>query len=283
MLKTSNAYISRATLQRVGNKLSQEINYSTSEEIPFTEDEEQLLKSFFLSSIRSSQDLMKFTHHVSLDYNTVYDSCLKFFNKEVSFMDFSNHILNHLYEKSDHPQIKTGELFVVLFENIQFQDITTEGIGIFKIEKKIDYLKFQLAEDDLDFTISKGVKLQKVDKGCLILNTEQSDGYRLISIDNNNYDANYWKKGFLNLEEVINDSYQTKHHLQLLSTFSNTMVEAGDSFVQKEFISQGVQLFQDNEVMTQDILERANSSPLLMWWIHTVPLKLNTKRKIISI
>ena len=116
---------------------------------------------------------------------------------------------------------KVGELFVVLFENIQFQDITTEAIGIFKIEKKIDYLKFQLAEDDLDFMISKGVKLQKIDKDCLILNTEKTDGFRVISVDNNNYDANYWKKGFLNIEEVMNDSYQTKHHLQLLTTFSN--------------------------------------------------------------
>ena len=137
MLKTTNAHISRATLQRVGNKLSQEINYTTREEIPLSEDEEQLLKTFFLNSVRSSQDLMKFTHHVSLDYNTVYNSCVKFFDQQISFIEYSNHILNHLYEKSDHPQIKTGELFVVLFENIEFQDITTEAIGIFKIEKKL--------------------------------------------------------------------------------------------------------------------------------------------------
>ncbi|MEQ6122897.1 nucleoid-associated protein [Pseudotenacibaculum sp. MALMAid0570] len=261
MLKTTNAFISRATLQRVGNKLSQELNYSTSEEIPLTEDEETLLKSFFLSSIRSSQDLMKFTHHVSLDYNTIYDSSTKFFDKEISFIDYSNNILNHLYEKSNHPQIKTGELFVVHFQELQFQEITTDAIGIFKIEKKIDYLKFNLVEGDLDFTIGKGVKLQKVDKGCLILNTEQSDGYRVISIDNNSYDANYWKKAFLDLEEVMNDSYQTKHHLNLLSTFSNTMVENNDTFVQKEFMSQGVQLFNDHEVITKDLLEQELLSP----------------------
>lgn len=261
MLKTTNAFIAKATLQRVGNKLSQELNYATSEEIPFTDDEEQLLKSFFLSSIRSSQDLMKFTHHVSLDYNTVYNSSVKFFEQEMSFIDYSNHILNHLYEKSNHPQIKTGELFVVLFKELQFQDITTDAIGIFKIEKKIDYLKFNLVEEDLDFAISKGVKLQKIDKGCLILNTEKDNGYRVVSIDNNSYDANYWKKSFLDLEEVMNDSYQTKHHLQLLSTFSNTMVDAGDSFTQKEFISQGIQLFNDNEVITKDILEEELLSP----------------------
>lgn len=261
MLKTTNTYIAKATLQRVGNKLSEELSYSTNEEIPFTEEEEDLLKSFFLRSIKSSFDLMKFTHHISLDYNAVYDNSSKFFQQEISFIEYSNNILNHLYEKSNHPQIKTGELFIILFKDLKFQEITTDAIGIFKIENKIDYLKFNHLEDDLDFTISKGVKLQKIDKGCLILNTEQSNGYRVISIDNNSYDANYWKKSFLDLEEVQNDSYQTKHHLSLLSDFSNTMVENNDTYVQKEFISQGIQLFNDNETITKDLLEEELLSP----------------------
>lgn len=261
MLKTSNAYIAKATLQRVGNKLSQELSYTTNEEIVFSEEEEALLKGFFLRSIKSSLELMKFSHHVSLDYNTVYDSSKKYFDQEISFIEYSNHILNHLYEKSNHPQIKTGELFVIHFEGFKFQEITTDAIGIFKIENKIDYLKFHHQDNDLDFTINKGVKLQKIDKGCLIVPTELSDGYRVISIDNNSYDANYWKKSFLGLEEVLNDSYQTKHHLNLLSSFSNTLVENNDTYTQKEFISQGIQLFNDHEVISKDLIEEELLSP----------------------
>ncbi len=261
MLKTTNAFIAKATLQRVGNKLSEEPNHMTNAEIPLTDDEETLLKSFFLRSIKSSIDLMKFTHHISLYYNAVYDNTGKFFDQEISFIEYSNNILNHLFEKSNHPQIKIGELFVVYFQDFQFQDISADGIGIFKIENKIDYLKFNQHDEDLDFTINKGVKLQKIDKGCLIINTEKSDGYRVLSIDNNSYDANYWKKSFLDLEEVMNDSYQTKHHLQMLSTFSNTMVENNDTYTQKEFLSQGVQLFNDNEVITKDLLEQELLSP----------------------
>ncbi len=261
MLKTSNAYITKATLQRVGNKLSQELSYATQEEIVFSEEEDVLLRAFFLRSIKSSLDLLKFSHHVSLDYNTVYDSSKKYFDQEISFVEYSNHILNHLYEKSNHPQIKTGELFVIHFEGFQFQEITTDAIGIFKIENKIDYLKFHHQNDDLDFTINKGVKLQKIDKGCLIIPTEVSDGYRVISIDNNSYDANYWKKSFLGLEEVLNDSYQTKHHLQLLSSFSNTLVENNDTYAQKEFMSQGIQLFNDHETISKDLIEEELLSP----------------------
>ena len=261
MLKTSNTFIAKATLQRVGNKLSQELSHVTNAEIPLTEFEEELLKNFFLKSIKSSIDLMKFTHHISLDYNAVYGNTSKYLDKEISFIEYSNSVLNHLYEKSNHPQIKTGELFIVHFEEFKFQDITVDGIGIFKIENKIDYLKFNQHDNDLDFTINKGVKLQKIDKGCLILNTEISDGFRVLSIDNNSYDATYWKKSFLDLEEVINDSYQTKHHLGLLSNFSNTMVENNDTYVQKEFMSQGIQLFNDHEIITKDLLEQELLSP----------------------
>tara|TARA_R110000787_G_scaffold280945_4_gene391977 strand:- start:8122 stop:9168 length:1047 start_codon:yes stop_codon:yes gene_type:complete len=261
MLKTSNAFIAKATLQRVGNKLSEEVSHVTSAEIPLTEDEESLLKNFFLRSVKSSTDLMKFTHHISLDYNAVFGNTSKYFDNEISFIEYSNSVLNHLYEKSNHPQIKTGELFIIHFQELKFQDITVDGIGVFKIENKIDYLKFNQHDNDLDFTINKGVKLQKIDKGCLILNTDKSDGYRVFSIDNNSYDANYWKKSFLDLEEVMNDSYQTKHHLGLLSTFSNTMVENNDTYAQKEFISQGIQLFNDNEVITKDLLEQELLAP----------------------
>lgn len=261
MLKTTNARILKATLQRVGNKLTQELNYTTQEEIVFTEEEETLLNSFFLRSLKSSNDLMRFSHHVSLDYNTVFDNSKQYFDQQLTFIDYSNNILHHLYEKSNHPQIKTGELFVIHFDSFQFNEITTEAIGIFKIENKVDYLKFHHGDNDLDFTISKGVKLQKIDKGCLIIPTEVSDGYRVLSIDNNSYDANYWKKSFLGLEEVQDDSYQTKHHLHLLSSFSNTLVENSDTFAQKEFMSQGIQLFNDHEVISKDLMEEALLSP----------------------
>ena len=128
-------------------------------------------------------------------------------------------------------------------------------------DSKIDFLKFNQHNNELDFNINKGVKLQKIDKGCLILQTDKSDGYRVFSIDNNSYDANYWKKSFLDIEEVMNDSYQTKHHLGMLSTFSNTMKDEKNTYVQKDFISQGIKLFNENEIITKDLIEQELLSP----------------------
>ena len=86
MIKTSNTFIKKATLQRVGNKLNQELNHITTTEIPLAETEEELLKKFFLKSIKSSLDLMKFTHHINLDYNTVYGDTSKYFLRILLFM-----------------------------------------------------------------------------------------------------------------------------------------------------------------------------------------------------
>jgi hypothetical protein len=40
MLTTTNSFISKATLKRVGNKLSQELNHVTDSEIALVESEE---------------------------------------------------------------------------------------------------------------------------------------------------------------------------------------------------------------------------------------------------
>ena len=59
----------------------------------------------------------------------------------------------------------------------------------------------------------------------------------------------------------MNDSYQTKHHLGMLSTFSNTMKDEKNTYVQKDFISQGIKLFNENEIITKDLIEQELLSP----------------------
>ncbi len=261
MLNTKRAFIEKLTLQKVGSKLREEINVLTHQEQQLTEEEEKALKGLFLSSIRASQELQKFGHHIGLEYNTVYDLCSKYFEGKQEFVPFSNAILHHLYENSNHQQIKTGELFVVEFQDLEFGDIITTGIGIFKIEKKLEYLNFNHRTDGVDFIIEKGVKLQKIDKGCLILNTEKDNGFRVFSVDNNSYDAAYWKQSFLGLEEVLNDSYQTKHYINLIKDFSSNLIEENDSYAQKDFLNQTIRVFNDNLFITKEIIEEELLEP----------------------
>lgn len=255
MLNTKRTFIERISLQKVGSKQREELNFLATEEVALTDKEDKALKSFFLSSVKASDELSKFTHHISMEYNTMYDLTKKYFHDEQDFIPYSNAVLGHLYENSTHPQIKTGELFVVEFHDIEFNDIITTAIGVFKIEKKLEFLNFNHREDGIDFIIDKGVKLQKIDKGCLIINTEKDDGLRIFSVDNNTYDASYWKNDFLGVDEVHNDSFQTKHYLSMISDFSANLVVDNDTLAQKDFINQTMKVFNENEFINSDILK----------------------------
>ena len=46
-----------------------------------------------------------------------------------------------------------------------------------------------------------------------------------------------------------------------LSTFSNTMKDEKNTYVQKDFISQGIKLFNENEIITKDLIEQELLSP----------------------
>ena len=261
MLNTKRTFIEKVTLQKVGSKLREEINVLAKLEQAISEAEEKALKSLFLSSIKATQELQQFGHHIGLEYNTVYDLCNKYFEGLQDFVQFSNAILQHLYENSNHPQIKTGELFVVEFHDLEFNDIKCKGIGIFKIENKMEYLNFNHRADGVDFIIEKGVKLQKIDKGCLVLNSEKDTGFRVLSVDNNSYDAAYWKQSFLGLDEVKNDSYQTKHYLNLIKDFSANLLEENDSYAQKDFLNQTIRVFNENEFINKEIIEEELLAP----------------------
>ena len=89
MLNTKRTFIESITLQKVGSKQREELNFLAKAEVALTDKEDKALKSFFLSSVKSSIELNKFSHHVSLEYNTMYDltkKCNKMTNNEYDWL-----------------------------------------------------------------------------------------------------------------------------------------------------------------------------------------------------
>ncbi|MEO1628083.1 MAG: nucleoid-associated protein, partial [Bacteroidota bacterium] len=76
----------------------------------------------------------------------------------------------------------------------------------------------------------------------------KEDGFRVLSIDNNPYDANYWLYQFLGLAQVQNESYYTRSYLELCENFSKEVVmPAYDKKEQMQFLSDSVDYFNKNE------------------------------------
>ncbi|APD06410.1 hypothetical protein UJ101_00878 [Flavobacteriaceae bacterium UJ101] len=250
MININRAYISKVTLHRVGHKVREEKNIIAENLMPLTETLDEVLKNYFLNSFKRENTLYQFTHHADLSLNEVYNYCKEVFEDESLFLDASQNILNALYEQSTHPSIKLGELFVVHFGDIAYQEQIVDAIGIFKVERKNKFFKFINGDEGLELELQNGFSIQKLDKGALVLNIDEGSGLKVLSIDNNNYDAAYWKKHFLKLEYVNNNNFQTDQYLELCTNFSDSVI-ANDYGKEKqtEFLGNTLRYFNDNPML----------------------------------
>lgn len=224
MVSFFEASLSELSVHRVGNKQQDEF-YVLSDRSMHIQDEllNQLLKQYFLAPYQKVNEIYRFTHpNNDLSLNEIFHFAEEVFTHGESFHENSKKIATYLYEISNHPKIKSGEVYVAYFENVQIEGDLHDAIGIFKSETKESYLKVSPAQNG--FTISyeqEAININKLDKGCLIFNTEKEEGYKIAVIDqtNRNGEAVYWKDEFLKLK-VRNDNFnQTQNILGVYRLF----------------------------------------------------------------
>lgn len=248
MLNFADARIALLAAHRVGNKSKKEENFISQSLIPLDGVLEDTMFRFFVKPLKKSYDKYQFTHHAELQHNELYQYCKNIFKDPANLLEESVHILNHLYEQSDHPNIKTGELYVAFFRDIQFEDEMLNGIGIFKTEKKSKFLRINQHADALEIQAHDGVLAEKMDKGCIIINSDEGDGYRVHTYDNNNYDTQYWLNRFLNVVQIADDHFHTKQYVDLCSAFSESVIAPlQDQSKKVDFLARSADYFNNHD------------------------------------
>ncbi len=168
--------------------------------------------------------------------------------KFTQFVEYSKNIVTHLYEQSNSAQIKTGDVIVVYFEGIEYKDVLTEAVGVFKIEHKTNFFQTYLDDDSFDVIVQKGISTNKLDKGCLILNTTDAEGTVVLSVDNNNYDAKYWIQNFLSIKFADDRNLHTQNYLELCKEFSEEVIQPNfGKHEQSNFLANTVDYFKEHE------------------------------------
>lgn len=166
----------------------------------------------------------------------IKDISEKIFNSRKNFVEQTKHIAEHLYSQSMHPKIKGGEFYVCFFKDVIVDGELCDTIGLFKTENKETYLKVYQHVDNFDMDCDTGININKLDKGCLIFNTEQEKGYKLSIIDNNNKVAEcatYWEVDFLNATLKENGFYHTSNFIETCRGFCEEILTE-DNNVKKE-------------------------------------------------
>ena len=129
-----------------------------------------------------------------------------------------------LYEQSNHPHIKSGELYVAYLTHITLDNTKVEAIGIFKSEMKQNFLQFEQGQSQLEILLEEGVNVNRLDKGCLIFNVNEEGGYKILSVDSNRYDTKYWTEQFLGIDVLADDAFFTKKYLKMCQDFAKEVV-----------------------------------------------------------
>jgi hypothetical protein len=217
-----------------------------------TAEMQEILKAYFLNSFKDNALFMFAEADGKIQNNIVYQHIKNIFDDNSKFQEESVKLAEYLHEMSVHPMIKEGEMYLALFNNCVVDDELTDVIGIFKSENKDTFLKVRIKDDDLELSHDNGININKLDKGCLVFNTESETGYKvcMVDISGKSKEASYWKDSFLQLEQRKDDFYQTQNHIEICKGFVknvfnyNNGVEKAD---QIDLLNKTADYFQSNQ------------------------------------
>lgn len=249
MINLYNTHIVSLSIHKAGNKNRNEPIFLSKE--PYKPDDEltPLLKEYFFKPFREKEEnYYNFTHEAGLEFHELFQIADAVFNQPDTIHEASKKIAKHLYEQSQHPHIKSGEVYVAYLENAQLDNEKVQAIGIFKSELKQDFLLFDEKENQLDLILQQGINLNKLDKGCLIFNSKKEEGYKILSVDSNRYDARYWLESFLGVEMLEDENFYTKNYLKFCQNFAKDVVlPAEDKQQEVLFMNRSVNYFAKND------------------------------------
>jgi hypothetical protein len=153
-----------------------------------------------------------------------------------------------LFEQSNHPHIKNGEVYVAYLTHLTIDNNPVDAIGIFKSEIKTDFLQFEEKGTNLEIMLQQGINLNKLDKGCIIFNYKKEEGYKILTIDSNRYDARYWLEHFLSVDAFQDENFITKKYLKFCQDFAKDVVlPAEDKKEEVMFMNRAVNHFAKND------------------------------------
>lgn len=248
MISFEDSELSDVAIHFVGNKIQEEALDLSDELLQFDPEIKQVLQQYFTKFFKE-QPFHHFHHSTDLNMNEVYTYANDIFGNPESLYTNSVKIAKHLYEVSQHPNIKNGELYVAYFEQVYLEDEICDVIGIFKSENKDSFLKVYPKNSHYIIEKDEGININKLDKGCLIFNSEKEHGYKLMVIDNTNKnnDAHYWTENFLKIKPREDNFYHTQNYLMMCKDFAMDAFPESSKADKLALVNESQQYFKEQD------------------------------------
>ena len=241
--------IQQCVIHRVGNKNNDEGIVLSDKATTLSPELKVTLIKFFLQTFEGKEETWNFMHINDVKFNEVYSYTSELF-EGADFVDVSKRIAKQLYECSIHPSIKGGELFVVKLSDVNYDGKSVNAIGLFKSETKDTFLRFVSLNNNLEVENDLGANVNRLDKGCIILDYSDDKGYYVFTLDGSNRkDAKYWTDDFLCITPRQNEYSYTKDVLSMTRDFVSKVLPAEYPVTkteQVEILNKSVNYFKGN-------------------------------------
>ena len=253
MINLYATQIDTISLHRVGNKNKGEAIFLSEGSFALNDETTGLLKEYFFKPFREKEEnYYHFSNDVDVEFNEMYKIVSSIFTDPDSLHANSKKIASYLYEQSNHPHIKSGEVYIAYLSGVLLDNVKVNAIGIFKSELKHDFIQFEEKGSNLDIIIQQGININKLDKGCLIFNSNKEEGYKILSVDSNRYDTKYWLEEFLGVDALSDDNFKTKNYLKFCQNFAKDVVlPAEDKQQEVLFMNRAVNHFAKNDLFEE--------------------------------
>lgn len=217
-IRFTSASATGLVLAKVGHPQRDEPLETSKELFKVQEEDQEALTALFLKPFKNLA-AHRFSHHSSLEQHEMNACAKAIFESADNLLEKGRAIAQRLYAKSNHPNIKSGDLCISLIEEIDVDGELKKGICILKSESVVPFLSISAKDGDLRLHTEQGINPEKIDKGCLILDHLPEKGYYVLTFDRSGTDSRFWVRDFLGVLPVTDPSFLTKNYTNMAVAF----------------------------------------------------------------
>ena len=217
-IRFTSATATGLVLAKVGHPQRDEPLQTSKEVFKIEEKDQESLAAIFLKPFKNLT-AHRFSHHSSLDQHEMNACAAAIFAADDGLLEKGCDIAKRLYAKSNHPNIKSGDLCISLVRDIDINGELTRGLCILKSESVVPFLSISTRDGDLELHTEQGINPEKIDKGCLILDHLANKGYYVLTIDRTGSDSRFWVRDFLGVVPVTDSPFLTNKYAGMAVAF----------------------------------------------------------------
>ncbi|MCZ2260147.1 nucleoid-associated protein [Sporosarcina sp. G11-34] len=172
----------------------------------------------------------EFFHETDIGLNEVFTYVNAIFDTESNFLEQSQHIATHLQSVSQRSNIKSGELFIGLFDNCLWGSDKKKVIAIVKIDEKEMFLDVKNQQDKMIVSGIDGINVKKINNMAVIMDMGPDVAPAVFIKTKKKEDVVYWQERFLKIK-VADEQY---HKTNLALTECKKIINKEEAFSNTE-------------------------------------------------